>query len=199
MKSLFNHILKRRANALAMRLQPFMPANSQVLDIGSGLGHNAVAIRERCGCSIAQIDVVDMSAVGPSPIIFDGRNLPYSDNAFDVGLMLFILQYAAEAEFLLSEARRVIHRRLMIIQSTYQDEKGLAVLRCREWFEGRLAFRLARRMGFIKPCPCSLHPREYMNSRKLSELFGRTGWKVQRLEPAPWPIVGLSRDLYVLE
>lgn len=196
---MFNRVLNRRAEALTARVGPFIEVGSKVLDIGCGTGHNAATIRERRGCSVTQVDVVDMSVLGPPPTIFDGRALSFCDQAFDAGLMLFVLHYCSDPEALLGEARRVIRRRLLVVQSTYRSPVDLALLRAREWAQGRMAFRLARAAGLIKPCGCALTPVQFMTREKLEGLFRRTGWNVGRLQAAYWPMTGLSRDLYVLE
>ena len=200
MKRFLNHILTHRAEGLAARLAPFIGHGGRWLDIGCGTGHNAAALAARCRCAIDQADVVDLHVVGPPPVLLSGPELPFAPATFDGALLLFVLQYVADPAPLLREARRVVRGRLLVIQSTYQGRAGLATLRGREWLQGRFALRLASRLGLVAAADESaLRPRAYLTRQRLGELFTAAGWRATHCQPAPWPLVGLSRDLYVLE
>lgn len=200
MKRILNHILVHRAERLAARLAPFIGHGGRWLDIGCGTGHNAAALAARCRCAFDQADVVDLHVVGPPPVLFNGHALPFASSSFDGALMLFVLQYVADPAPLLREARRVVRGRLLVIQSTWQSHAGLATLRGREWLQGRFALRMARRLGLVAaPDENALRPRHYLTRRRLGELFTAAGWYAAHCQSAPWPLVGLSRDLYVLE
>ena len=62
--AMFHRRLRRRAERLTRRLVPHLPAGARLLDIGSGTGHNARALRVRTGGSCLEADVVDFHVVG---------------------------------------------------------------------------------------------------------------------------------------
>jgi SAM-dependent methyltransferase len=195
-----DRVLHYRAERILSRIGPFLPPQGTVLDIGCGTGHNAAAIRARyASVEVLEADVVDMKVTGPPPVLLDGKELPFGDGQFECGLALFVLHYSADPVALLCEARRVISRRLIVLQSTYEGWYSLMILRCRETVQGRGAFHLARRAGLIRPCRCSLRPRAFLNTGQLESLFKLSGWSVRCRLPQYRLMTRVSRDLYVLE
>jgi SAM-dependent methyltransferase len=198
---IFHAIMARRAQHLAGRLAPFLPHEGKVLDIGCGTGHNAAALElARPGLEVQGLDVVDISALGPGPAIFDGQNLPFPDGAFDACLLLFVLHLPSDPAALLHEARRVTDR-LLVVQSTYRGPLARSALVLRGLIQGRAALGLSRRIGLVKDGPDPLQTKQYWERDRLEELFGRCGWQVAELRPEPWPLapwLELSRDLYLL-
>ncbi|MGB6042352.1 MAG: methyltransferase domain-containing protein [Pirellulales bacterium] len=199
MKNLLNRIAERRARALAQRVRPHLPASGRLLDIGSGTGHNAVALRQSTELELVEADVVDMSVVGNGPVVFDGRRLPFAGDAFSASLMMFILQYPRDPVELLTEARRVTHGRVVVLQSTYRGLMGLALLSMREFVLGRFAFAVARWVRFVKASPCPLRPHSYFTQEGFRELARRSGLEVKHVDTSRPFGLPVCRDLFVLE
>jgi SAM-dependent methyltransferase len=200
MKRMLERLLERRAEALARRIAPFLPAGGSALDIGCGTGHNGAALRAlRPQLTVWEADVVDIKVVGAPPVLIHDAVLPFPQDRFDCGLLLFVLQYPADPVPLLREAHRVITQRLLVLQSTWGDALARWLLRGREWLQGAGAFHVARRTGLIRPCPCPLRPARLMDRPHLEDLFRASGWTVHRRQEERWPGTRLSRDLYVLE
>jgi SAM-dependent methyltransferase len=200
MKRLLERLLERRAEALARRITPFLADCGSALDIGCGTGHNAAALRALCPqLAVCEADVVDMKVVGDPPVLIHDKVLPFPQDRFDCGLLLFVLHYPADPESLLREAHRIIRQRLLILQATWGDALSRWLLRGREWLQGAAAFHVARRAGLIRPCPCPLRATQLLDRPHLEELFRASGWTVQHRQEDCWPGTRLSRDLYVLE
>ena len=200
MKRLLERLLERRANALARRISPFLANCGSALDIGCGTGHNAAALRAlRPRLLVYEADIVDMKVVGDPPVIIHQAMLPFPNNRFDCGLLLFVLHYPPDPVPLLREAHRVISSRLLILHSTWGDAFSRWLLRGREWIQGAAAFHVAKWAGLIKPCRCPLHPARLMDRPHLEDLFHTSGWTVHCRQEERWPGTRLSRDLYVLE
>lgn len=204
MKQIWHWLASRRAAQLADRLRPHLPKSARVLDVGSGTGHNALALRTHCDVDVAEVDVVDLHAVGDGPTLFDGTALPFADRQFAVTLLIFVLHYPVDPQYLLSEARRASSDRVLVIQSTYRGRLGLAVLKLREFLMGRFAFLLARLTRFIGRVPCPLKPRRYWTRESLVAAGLAAGLTLRevhseshdrRISGDPW----LARDLYVWE
>jgi len=190
--------LERRARALAARLVPHLPVSGRALDIGSGTGHNAQAIRALTRLVIEEVDVCDMHVVGGGPALFNGRTLPYPDGCFAVSTILFVLQCADDPAALLREAARVTAGPVVVIQSTCEGTLGDRLLRVRSLALGPFAFRVARRLGFVAGPWASLVPRRRFTRAGFQEVLEQAGLTLEHLEPEPWFGLPVSRDLYVL-
>ncbi len=199
LQSWFDWIMRRRAQQLTRRLEPWIPAQCRVADIGSGTGHNAEAWRSRLDACVDEFDVADLHWVGDGPMIFDGRTLSVSDASYSVVTLLFVLQYAMDPLGLLQEVRRVSADRVILIQSTYRGIWGYFWLKVRQFVWGPLAYGVARSAGIVKGPSCSLKSRTLFTREQLAELFRLTGLTMIHCEPENWPGMSISRDLYVLE
>lgn len=197
----FHHRLRRRSGRLVARIAPHLPAGSRLLDVGSGTGHNAEALRVGGGCSCTEADVLDFHVVGQGPVVFDGRRLPFGDRAFDVCLFAFVLSYPEEPASLLREAGRVASRRVLILQSTPRGGVGRIALRLRGWLQGTLAFRLCTILRLIppSPSPSPLRKRRLLSRQEVGGLAVEAGLTVSRIVPETSLLGLVSRDLFVLE
>lgn len=200
----WHRLAARRADQIANWLSPHLPLAGHVLDVGSGTGHNAVALRTRTQLELAEADVVDMHAVGDGPALFDGIRLPFGDGEFAASLLIFVLQYPDNPLELLLETRRVTTGRVLVVQSTYRGAVGLVLLKTREFLMGRFAFRLARMTRFIGDVPCPLTPRRYWTREEIIELGRLANLTLREVVPESPPNQVnckrfLSRDLFVFE
>jgi SAM-dependent methyltransferase len=189
--------LHRRAGALCERLARHLPDHGPLLDVGSGTGHNALALARHTGHRVVQIDVADLSCIGSAPLRFDGRRLPFGADRFSTALLLFVLHYAADPVVLLAEARRVCRGPILLVQSTYSGPLTRRALAVRELAMGRAALGAARSLHLLPPAnDAPLQPRAYFTRARVTQLARRAGLSVVRCEPSTR--FGLSRDLYVL-
>jgi SAM-dependent methyltransferase len=79
-----------------------------VLDVGSGDGKVGVELlRRRPDLTLHGVDVLVRPDAALLTEQFDGRSLPYEDNAFDAVLLIDVVHHADDPEHLLSETRRV--------------------------------------------------------------------------------------------
>jgi SAM-dependent methyltransferase len=199
MKWLADYVMAHRADSLLARIRPHLPAAGTIADIGSGTGHNAEEIRRRTSLTVLEFDVADLHWVGPGPVIVEGNRIPVNDCAFEGLLMLFILQYLDSPQELLLEACRVARGPVIVLQSTYHGRWGRMVLSMREFVWGRLALRVAAAWRIVRPVECPLLPRRYFTRSELQRLFEEAGLVIMKTEPAKWPGLSVSRDLFLLE
>ena len=199
LRGAFHRRLRWRAGHLAGRIAPHLPTGATVLDIGSGTGHNAEALRARGARACAEADVVDFHVVGGGPVLFDGSLLPFADRAFDACLLAFVLRYPNDPAALLREAGRVACRRVLVLQSSPRGRAGRIALRLRSWVQGRVAFRLCATLRLIPPSPTPLHPRRLLSRERVGDLADEAGLKLARVVPEPGLLGLVSRDLFVLE
>ncbi|OBI27356.1 SAM-dependent methyltransferase [Mycobacterium sp. E1386] len=93
---------------------------SRVLDAGSGIGGTARYVADRCGCTVAAVDLTDEYCetsrwlnrlVGLDEISVrqaDVTNLPFADGTFDVVISQHVQMNVADKARLYSEAHRVL-------------------------------------------------------------------------------------------
>jgi SAM-dependent methyltransferase len=199
LRAVFHRRLRRRAGHLARRIAPHLPAGATVLDIGSGTGHNAEALRVQGRSVCAEADVVDFHVVGDGPVLFDGARLPFADGVFDACLLAFVLSYTDDPAALLREAGRVASRRVLVLQSSPRGRAGRIALRLRGWIQAPLAFRLSAGLHLIPPAPMPLHRRRLLSRERVGDLADEAGLKLTRVIPEPGLFGLVSRDLFVLK
>jgi ubiquinone/menaquinone biosynthesis C-methylase UbiE len=111
---------RRRATDIAAHVLPYLQSGQRILDIGAGTCHVAEAIIRR-GHDVTLVDVADGSLVpGLRAQLYDGRRLPFPDDAFDVVLLLTVLHHIPRPDDTLVEARRVA-RRIAIIEDVFES------------------------------------------------------------------------------
>jgi len=114
------HIRGRKAT-LELAEKMNLTADSNVLDIGSGLGGPARTLAETYGCRVAGIDLTqafcDAAAamsdwVGLGKYVSfrqgDATNLPFANNEFDAAMTIHVAMNIAAKEKMYMEAHRVI-------------------------------------------------------------------------------------------
>jgi rSAM/selenodomain-associated transferase 2 len=112
-------LLRRYAAREAADVAPFL-AGRRVLDLGSGEGWVAAALA-RDGVFVCGADV-GAFALAPVPyVVYDGRQLPFADAAFDTTLLLLTLHHCEKPEAVLDEALRVTRARLIVTESVHRD------------------------------------------------------------------------------
>ena len=108
-----------------------------VLDLGAGEGYVGRELQQRFGARVRLADVVDMNRTRLPLDVYDGRTLPYDDNAFDVTVVYYVLHHCAHPERVLAEALRV-SRHVLIVESVYHSELQRRVLRSLDQGANRL-------------------------------------------------------------
>ncbi|MFE6857523.1 class I SAM-dependent methyltransferase [Nocardia sp. NPDC057668] len=188
----------QRAGRIAARVAPHLPVGGRVIDIGSGTGHNTEALRAVTASSFVETDVVDMHVAGPAPVLCADGALPFADNAFEAALVLHVLQFPTDATVLLREAGRVAPR-IIVLQSTVGGPAGHAALVVRGFLFGRLAFRIARAVGYVAPTPQALRVLRVFSRADVRAAAAAAGLRVTAFEADRFPVPFGGRDLFVLE
>lgn len=121
----FNQLIslpnRKRAEELVANIQPYLRLGERILDIGAGRGLVADVLIQR-GFEVSLVDVADLSLVPHlRPTLYDGKRLPYPNDAFDAALLLTVLHHVPDPDNTLAEARRVA-RKLIIIEDIYETE-----------------------------------------------------------------------------
>lgn len=109
------YVHRRRVRVLRDRLSALIPAESRLLDVGSGDGLLACLIgAERPDVEIEGVDVLVRDRTRIPVRQFDGLTLPYGEGSFDVVMLVDVLHHCPEPMGLLREAARVSRGTLLL-------------------------------------------------------------------------------------
>jgi len=111
------HTASKRVQLIKKYLQ-----GKKVLDIGLGSGSTSALLTIE-GYKTQGIDVVNASLYPKlQPIIYNGKDLPFSDKMFDTGLLICVLHHCGKNQLsVLMEAMRVC-KRLIIVEDTFRNK-----------------------------------------------------------------------------
>jgi SAM-dependent methyltransferase len=173
-----SYVAGRRARVIAARLAEFTPAHATVLDIGCGDGEIAWLLSQRRpDLQIAGVDVLVRDRTHVPVTRFDGRTLPFPDNAFDVVTFVDVLHHCDWPAELLAEACRVARGAIIIKDHSLQGVGAKRTLRFMDGVGNR-------RYGVDLPYNY-LRPNEW--TRIFDDLQLTIEQKVDSLGLYPWP------------
>lgn len=135
--TLLDGIYRCRARWSARRIAPWLAGGDRVLDIGAGDCHLDVLLATEPRCTVTPVDVTDGNRTDLALTLYDGHSLPYADDTFDVGLLLFVLHHAEDPGALLREVRRVCRRRVLAIEDVILTRWDKGAFRAAHWLYDR--------------------------------------------------------------
>lgn len=102
------------------RFQQVLNPGERIVDVGSGYGTVTQLLREK-QFEVIPVDVNDQSYQPElSPVIYDGRSLPFKAQELDTALLLTVLHHTPNPEQVLAEAMRV-SKKLIVIEDVYKN------------------------------------------------------------------------------
>lgn len=102
------------------KIGSYLDPADRVLDLGAG---NCILCQElgRQGYDVIPVDLKNLSFVDEIvPVTYDGTTLPFSDDSFDVALVITVLHHAPDPDAVLTEVRRVA-KRIIVIEEIYEN------------------------------------------------------------------------------
>lgn len=109
-------------------IRTYLHKTDKVLDLGAGPCWVTSLLREE-QFNVIPLDIEDLSIIdGIGSNVYDGRNIPYSDNEFDVALILTVLHHVKDPINLLKEVKRV-SRRTVIIEDIYSNKVQMVIVK----------------------------------------------------------------------
>lgn len=117
-KNFSYRLLRLRANRTVKELEKYLDKKDSIVDIGAGTCNIDEILREK-NFNVNPIDIGNSSFVDHiNPLIYDGRKIPFSDDAFSAALIITVLHHAPQNEKIIEEARRV-SKKIIIIEDIY--------------------------------------------------------------------------------
>jgi len=158
-------VMPRRRRILAERIAPLIPEGSSVLDVGTGDGAVAAAIRESGrGLTVTGIDVLVREGAAIPVTRFDGVTIPYADGSHDVVLFVDVLHHTRDPQALLNEAARVARRCVIVKDHDRNGPLAGPTLRLMDWV-GNARFGVAL-------------PYNYWSAQQWAAGYGKAGLRV---------------------
>lgn len=116
MKNFIKKILQKRTEKIVDLFEPFIEEGEKILDIGAGGGWISEEIQRRKKAEITLLDVKDFNQTDLKIVLYDGENIPFPDNSFDISLLIFALHHCLNFAKVLEEAKRVSKKKIIIIE-----------------------------------------------------------------------------------
>ena len=101
--------------------ESYVPLNSKVLDIGAGGGYIAKNISKSRNAKVTLLDIIDFNHTDLPLILYDGKDIPFSGNNFDISLLISVLHHCENPKRVLSETARVTKLRLIVFEELYEN------------------------------------------------------------------------------
>ncbi len=128
------YVHSRRVRVLCDYLSELLPQNARVLDVGCGDGWLAHLIMDkRKDLDIRGIDVLvrGESKIPVTP--FNGLQIPFDDKSFDAVMFVDVLHHTEDPRILLSEAKRVAAKAIVIKDHRRNGLLAGPTLRFMDW------------------------------------------------------------------
>lgn len=136
----------------------------KILDVGLGNGA-LTCLLARNQYDVFGVDIANHSLYDDVvPLLYDGTTIPFSDREFDTSLLLHVLHHCSDPLRVLTEAKRVA-KRTIVIEDTYQNI-----------FE-KIAVSANDMVGNFE-----FYPHPYKKSEEWEKLFTEQGWSVRARE-----------------
>ncbi len=128
------YVHSRRVRVLRDALSRLIPQNARVLDVGCGDGLLARLIMDqRKDVEISGIDVLVRRETMIPVSGFDGSQIPFPDKSFDAVMFIDVLHHTEDPMVLLSEAKRVAARAIVIKDHRLNGFFAGPTLRFMDW------------------------------------------------------------------
>jgi ubiquinone/menaquinone biosynthesis C-methylase UbiE len=123
-------MIDQRSLEIINQCKDFIAKGDKVLDLGSGTGWVAKHLSDLLDIQIQCVDVVNEHRVNLPFLVYNGRKLPFSDNSFDIVLLIYTLHHCDDPIQVLKESKRVCKKRIIILEDTYTNffGKTLAII-----------------------------------------------------------------------
>lgn len=143
-----------RQDILVRNVAPLLKRGQHVLEIGAGSGRVSEGLARATGAHLTLLDVVDYNASALPLRVYDGKRVPFPDEAFDLTLLVFVLHHNPDPRPILQEALRVSRGGLVIVEN---DVRGALRKTVTRWIDSIEPWRLG-----APPCYCTKSAEEWL-------------------------------------
>lgn len=131
-------VLGRRLARLVAAIDPLIPRDARVVDLGAGSGRLAAGLAaRRPDLTLRAFDVLARPAPAFPVELYDGARLPLADREADLVLLVDVLHHCPDPAAVLAEAARVAGRAVILKDHLCHGAWDDAVLRFMDWVGNR--------------------------------------------------------------
>lgn len=124
----FFPIHKKVAKKVCKECKYFIEKEAKILDLGCGRGILTNALKNYFQAKVVGVDIKDQRIVKNFRFqIYDGEKLPFPDNSFDVVLLSYVLHHTKYPEKVISEAKRVTKKKIIIFEDLPEGIRGIVM------------------------------------------------------------------------
>ena len=116
---MFKYEMKTASDTYS-HLKKYLKSSDIILDVGSGTGFVADLISEKTRASVVRLDVAQDKNARQKSILFDGKTMPFYDEAFTVSICCFVLHHTPFQKELIEEMKRVTKSRIIILEDVIE-------------------------------------------------------------------------------
>ena len=155
------------------KIQPFLLKTN--LNVGSGLGF-FYEYGKGGNVDIASLEIsVHPGTVNQEELVlYDGKTIPFPDEAFESVLAMYVLHHAPNPEEVLREMKRVSSRRIILVEELYKHWMGKLYLVCLDIFINFKAGQKSR-----------IYWGSYFNKRHFLDAVEKEGWRIVHYSSSP--------------
>jgi len=138
-RNVLSPVLRKKAKRLGEAMDKWLADAQKILDFGCGdmILHNRMCQRWPNRNFVA-LDVLDTSLIVAKPFLYDGTDLPFSDNHFDLTFAVFALHHCDDVAQSLSEICRVTRGRILMIEEIITGPIQQKVTCIHDWIVNRM-------------------------------------------------------------
>lgn len=184
----FSSLESRRGNRIARLLRDYLEPGERVLDLGCGSLVVAAAIEEHAGVRVVGLDRLAFARRRVPFVRYSGGTVPFRDRSFDTVVLAFVLHHCEDGGIeVLTEARRVARKRILVLEDAYEHA-------LERWIT-RSVDRLLNRIENPEiPVPLRFRPAD-----EWQRLFEDSGLRVETVRTVrTTPIFETRQRLFVL-
>lgn len=172
-----------------------LPAEGEVLDIGSGTGHWGSEILAQTNLKLREVDIADTNTVGREPIIFDGQFLPFEENEFSGVSALYCIHYPPDPSIMIKECFRVSTGKVIILSNiTYKGIRAW-LIDMNEFIGGRIFHAIGKFFGVFK-VDNPMVPTRQLSEPQMEEIIQKGGGEIVSVDRKGFLFI---TKMYVIE
>lgn len=129
-----NLVFSRRTKILSKLFSQLIPNKAKVLDVGCGDGLiDLYIIKLRPDINITGVDILKREKTHIPVTLYNGKDLPFSDNHFDCVIFIDVLHHTNNQKSLLLEAIRVSKKTIIIKDHFCNNKVSFLILKFMDW------------------------------------------------------------------